>query len=121
MRVAAVIFLTDGLTLLVRLVSLFVAGAVGLLGIGFWIVFAAAMLHQSYTLFRARPRARVSALISSAALAIGAAASSAIFVSAFWPIARMPAEGWSLLAAPMAVMVAFSVAFVFLSVDRNAV
>jgi hypothetical protein len=119
MRVAAAIFLVGGTAVVAWDISLFVAGA-NRLGVVFWAAFAVAMLYHSYTLFKGRPRARVSALFSSAVIALAAAATTAILVSTFWPIVRMPAEGWSLLSAPIAVTVAFSVAFVFLFVDRNA-
>jgi len=119
-KVAAFIFALAGVAYLTWDISLAVSSGVR---IGSWLValVSGALLYQSYSLFRARPRARLYGMISAAALA-----------ASFWgivaliapppstPLSVVPVELWSTLAAVASVAFAFSIAFAFLWADRRA-
>ena len=120
MKVAAVIFAVAGLAYLAWDVVLIASGG-GPIGSLLMAILAAALLAQSYELFRARPRARMHALISAGALSLGAAGVAAILVSTSWPITSMPAQGWVLLGMPIGLMLVFGIAFGVLLADKHAV
>jgi hypothetical protein len=119
MRIAALVFSIFGLAYLAWDVSLTITRGIHL-GTWFMAIVAAALLYQSYALFRAKKGARWSGIFIAIVIAVSCAYIAILLVSPSFPdrLLTVPAILRPTLGALIAGVLAFSVAAVFLAFAR---
>ena len=120
MRIAAFIFLITGLAYLGWVIALALPGGTG---VNNWLlaVFPTALLFQAYALFRSRPRARLSGIVTSIALAICFASMAGFLIFPWFPEPLSGlAEIWPMLVVLILMSGTFAAAAAFLLAIKRA-